>query len=306
MTRQDKGQDFASATMMRLIAAGLAAQGISVTLPPVSGAHVPISQKRDVLDAIMTAHGPLAILSIADAARHMPPEPVVQALTRAHDMDDLFDRWHRLERFSHGRNTVEIRRLDTGTFQLTHRAREAGPPPSCAESLLVLGLLTILAEMTGRAEVSLTSAAGDVWRSNGGWHKPAEASNICSVILTTSPVPKPANLHETRLVHDPVAGLRQRLVADPVRRWTVAGLAAEAGASPRTLQRRLTRRSISFSRLVSEARVQVAATHLCDANGPGLAEIGFLAGFSDQAHFARTFSRAVGTTPAMYRADFGG
>ena len=41
------------------------------------------------------------------------------------------------------------------------------------------------------------------------------------------------------------------------------------------------------------------------ANGPGLAEIGFIAGFADQAHFARTFSRAVGTTPSGYRADFG-
>lgn len=305
MSRPGKGQDFASATMMRLIAAGLARQGISVPLPPLPGARVPISQKRDVLDAIMTDHGPLAILSVADAARHMPPEPVVLALTRAQGMDDLFDRWHRLERFSHGRNTVEIRCLDRGRFQLTHRAQDGGPPPSSAESLLVLGLLTILAEMTGPAEVTLTSAAGDVWRSNGAWRNPLMTSSVGSVILTASPVPKPAHIDETGWVHDPVACLRQRLVADPVRRWTVAGLAAEAGASPRTLQRRLTRRSLSFSRLVSETRVQNAATHLCDANGPGLAEIGFLAGFCDQAHFARTFNRAVGTTPGMYRADFG-
>jgi len=62
---------------------------------------------------------------------------------------------------------------------------------------------------------------------------------------------------------------------------------------------------MSFSRLVSEARLQVAASHLCDGNGPGLAEIAFLAGFSDQAHFARTFSRAVGVTPSSYRANFG-
>jgi transcriptional regulator GlxA family with amidase domain len=36
-----------------------------------------------------------------------------------------------------------------------------------------------------------------------------------------------------------------------------------------------------------------------------LAEIGFLAGFSDQAHFARIFHRNVGTTPSRYRAEFG-
>jgi oligopeptide/dipeptide ABC transporter ATP-binding protein len=73
----------------------------------------------------------------------------------------------------------------------------------------------------------------------------------------------------------------------------------------RTRQRRPARESLSFSRLFSEARLQVAASHLCDAGGPGLAEIGFLAGFSDQAHFARTFHRNVGRTPGTYRADFG-
>ena len=99
--------------------------------------------------------------------------------------------------------------------------------------------------------------------------------------------------------------LRGRLVADPVHRWTLANLASETSISPRTLQRRLTERSASFSRLVTDARIEVAATHLCRANGPELAEIAFLAGFADQAHFARTFSRAVGTTPSSYRADFG-
>jgi AraC-like DNA-binding protein len=90
-----------------------------------------------------------------------------------------------------------------------------------------------------------------------------------------------------------------------MRRWTLANLAAETSSSPRTLQRRLTERSTSFSRLVTDARIEVAATHLCKANGPALAEIAFIAGFADQAHFARTFSRTVGTTPSSYRADFG-
>ena len=302
---KDKGRDFASATMMRLVAIGLARQGISVCLPPQSGSRVPISQKRDVLEAVMTEHGPLAILSIADAAPHMPPEPVVQALTRARDIDDLFDRWHRLERFSHGRNTVETRRIADGCLWLTHRARDGGPPPSYTESLLVLGLLTILVEMISAAEVSLVTETGDVWRLDGAWRAPAGTAAIGSMVLSAPRSPKTACCNGATFAADDVMGLRRSLAADPARRWTLADLAAEAGASPRTLQRRLARKSASFSRLVSEARLEVAASFLCDGKGPGLAEIGFLAGFSDQAHFARAFNRAVGTTPGTYRADFG-
>jgi AraC-like DNA-binding protein len=305
MTKPIEGTDFASSAMMRLVAAGLARQGISVPVPTSATAHVPLMAKRDVLSGVLATHGPLAILSIADAAPSMAPEPVVQALTQAQDLRDLMDRWHRLERFSHGRHRVAVEQLGTDSFRLTHHARDDGPPPSPAESLLVLGLLTVLSEMTGSTAVTLADKAGAVWRSHGKWHDPDVTHSIGSVILTATGKPRAATQTAKGADPDPVSSLRQRLVADPVRRWTVASLAAETGASPRTLQRRLTERSVSFSRLVTEARVQVAATHLCKADGPGLAEIGFIAGFADQAHFARTFSRAVGTTPSGYRADFG-
>lgn len=306
MPKQDEGQDFASAAMMRLVALGLARQGIAVPMSPPQGAHVPRPQKSDVLAGVMAVHGPKAILSIADAARSMAPEPVVQALTQAKDMGDLWDRWHRLERFSHGRHTVVTEGLDDTSFRLSHRARQAGPAPSVADSLLVLGLLTILAEMTGSVDITLTNAdTGAVWRSHGVWRDPVVPERIGSVILTAGSATPAAHAEREGIETDPMAVLRKRLARDPLRRWTVAELAAAAGTSPRTLQRRLTEHSTSFSRLVTEARVQVAATHLCQKNGPALAEIGFLAGFADQAHFARSFSRAVGTTPSSYRADFG-
>jgi AraC-like DNA-binding protein len=304
MTRPVEGTDFASAAMMRLVAAGLSLQGISLPVPTSATAHVPLVAKRDVLSEVLARHGLLAILSIADAAPSMAPEPVVQALTHAKDMPDLMDRWHRLERFSHGRHRVAVEQLGADSFRLTHQARDDGPPPSMAESLLVLGLLAILSEMIGSTDVTLADTAGAVWRSQGKWHCSDRLQSIGSAILTATGKPMAVAETTTGPDSDPVSSLRKRLVADPVRRWTVAGLAAETGASPRTLQRRLTERSVSFSRLVTEARVEVAATHLCKANGPGLAEIGFIAGFADQAHFARTFGRAVGTTPSSYRADF--
>ena len=61
-------------------------------MPSPTGARVPRTQKRDVLEAILSAHGPLTILSIAEATSYMPPEPVVQALTLAPDAGDLLER----------------------------------------------------------------------------------------------------------------------------------------------------------------------------------------------------------------------
>jgi AraC-like DNA-binding protein len=305
MTGPVDGSDFASAAMMRLVAAGLSRQGIPIPLPASTNAHVPLTAKRDVLGGVLARHGPLAVLSIADAARSMPPEPVVQALARSRDMADLMDRWHRLERFSHGRHKVQTEVIGANSFRLTHHARDDGPPPTLAESLLVIALLTVLAEMIGSTDVMLADTTGAVWRRHGKWQIPDMTRGIGSANLIATSKPRAAGITVEGLERDPVSNLRLRLVADPVRRWTVASLAAETGASARTLQRRLTERSVSFSRLVAEARVEVAASHLCKSDGPTLAEIAFIAGFADQAHFTRTFSRVVGTAPGGYRSDFG-
>jgi hypothetical protein len=128
MTKTADGTDFASAAMMRLVAAGLSRQGISVPVATSATAHVPLAgQARCAECDVLARHGPLAILSIADAAPSMAPEPVVQALTHAKDMPDLMDRWHRLERFSHGRHRVASEQLGADSFRLTHQARDEWP-----------------------------------------------------------------------------------------------------------------------------------------------------------------------------------
>lgn len=73
MKIQADPNDFASAAMMRLLAAGLARRGIPVPVRPPSGAHVPRPLKRGVLQAVMAAHGPLAIPRAPEGmARHAP------------------------------------------------------------------------------------------------------------------------------------------------------------------------------------------------------------------------------------------
>lgn len=304
MTAAHDNADFASATMMRLIAAGLARQGISVPMRAPQSWRVPLIQKRSLLEEILAEHGARTILAIADAAPDLPAEPVTLALTRARDADDLFDRWRRLERFSHSRHTVAVQPAGAGSYRLEHRAKRGSEGPTHAESLLVYGLLTILLEMVSGSKVTLAGQDGEVWRADGTWHDNAARSHSGAVVLKAAhqevAPPHPERFERT----DPLEYIRARLASDPVRRWAISELAAEAGMSVRTLQRRLSDNALSFSHLLAETRLKVAATHLCTAHGPGLAEVGFLSGYYDQAHFTRAFSNAVGTTPSAYRADF--
>lgn len=307
VSSKSESEDFASAAMMRLVACGLARQGISLPIRVPRGAHVSRVMKRDTLLAVLTSHGPAAIVRIADAIRHMAPEPLLQALAKARDAGDLFDRWRRLESFSHARHQVVVETAGSGSFHLYHRARDNGPEPTQAETLLVVSVLASLAERACARNLRFGPKGGSLWRRDGQWSTELDAPESKRFVLAgidvslkteaSPPNPTAANFVDT---------LRARVAADPVRRWTVAALAALAGMTPRTLQRRLTIGGTSVSRLVAEARLQIAAEYLCHRSGPGLVEIGYLSGYADQAHFTRSFSAAVGTSPRAYRSSFAG
>ncbi len=80
-------------------------------------------------------------------------------------------------------------------------------------------------------------------------------------------------------------------------------LAEGLGFPVRTLQRRLGHAGLSPSRLLAEARCRSGAWRLLHTADP-IAEVGFLSGFADQAHFTRELRRRVGLPPAAYRAAF--
>ena len=80
----------------------------------------------------------------------------------------------------------------------------------------------------------------------------------------------------------------------------IDALAREAGLSKRSLQRRLHDADVSFSQLVRLARIHEAC-RLLTGTDASVTTIGFCAGFSDSAHFARDFRASVGMTPSAYR-----
>lgn len=296
--------DFASAAIMRLIALGLRTQQISLPVPKTQGAHVPRSHKHDLLGTVLAEHGIQAILRIADCAPLMPFEPVVRALRQAVGAKDLLDRWMRMERFSHGRHFVLQSRLEPSVYRLEHRARNDGPGPSRAESLLVLALIAILIELSGD-DVVLMTEDGTVIRSGRNWQAFDDNLNLRTVLVEVQSASMSSTYVQPRSSGHLIDDVQRLVADDPCRRWSVDRLAELLATSKRSLQRRLEERQTSFSDVVLEVRLELAAEQLCQDSEISLAQIGFLNGFSDQPHFTRLFSRKVGVTPGVYRDCFG-
>lgn len=103
-------------------------------------------------------------------------------------------------------------------------------------------------------------------------------------------------------------GLEQRLRKAVAKRLsegipTVSEIARELGMSARTLQRRLSKNNTTFQGLVDLARQELAQQLLSETDY-SLAEVAFLAGFSEQSGFTRAFKRWAGQTPRSYRVSF--
>ncbi len=296
--------DFASAAMMRLVAAGLARQRLPMTFTRSVGAHLPLGEKRGVLDALLAKHGCGPLLRIADAVSELAHEPLLKALLRAPDVADLFDRWHRLEVFSHSRHRLEITPSGSWTFEIAHYSRVVGTAPSRAETLLVVAVVSTLAEMVSGSAIRLIDGSGRLVRKDRAWI--AMDALLPPFSLHVPPCGSecraPIGLEKNRPGLD--AEIRCRIADDPLRRWSVARMAATLGLSPRSLQRHLSRCGRSFTVLVSEARLGSASEMLCNDTCASLAEIGFRSGYADQSHMSREFRRAVGIPPARFRAVF--
>lgn len=94
---------------------------------------------------------------------------------------------------------------------------------------------------------------------------------------------------------------RQRIDADPGKRYTLATLAREGGVHPAHFSRVFRRHyGLSVTRLIRKRRLAQAAKALRCHRQP-IVDVALEAGFSSQAHFSEAFKSEFGTTPMQYR-----
>lgn len=301
-------EEFASAAMIRLIRAGLMAQNLSLpTLPPATGAHVPLSSKREIARWLMAEHGPLSILRIADAVWTMPVEPILRALIMPHDLADLLDRWGRLERFNHSRHRVLAVHEAPGRLRLRHVQISGNETPDPAETLAVIGLLTVIMERIAPRSFAMRPAEAETpWRADGRWQDAIRLPDMLEFLITFEPgaAAAPPAAGPGRTDGALADRLHALVLADTIRKWTIGDLAAACRTSRRSLQRQLTETGNSVTQIIAQTRMEASADFLIRHPETSLAEISFLCGFSDQAHFNRAFKTFTGTTPREFRRKF--
>ncbi|MDP6567471.1 MAG: AraC family transcriptional regulator [Alphaproteobacteria bacterium] len=313
--------DHSSALFVALIREALRRQGID---PPIPADDHPrtvttsLTAKKKLIEEVLAAYGPTPLLRIGVALDAFVETPLAGVLGSARDPFDLLQRWRRLERYYHSRHRTRLIETTANSLVLEHYQR-SGPPPGTAEDLVVAAILAALITWLGAAGTDLDFVSDDgSWPAMRGGEvvstdpgQPPIATGRWR--LTWSDFAPRADLGrllaaaETRWVSTgfkleggAIRGLFRRVLSDPARRYGLAETASEMGLSGRTLQRRLASAGAGFKDVIALARCEVAARRLVETGMP-LAEIGFLAGYSDQAHFAREFRKGTGMSPSAFR-----
>lgn len=267
-----------------------------------------------LLDEIVARRGPGALL---EAGRHVDVvanEPLVLSLLNTDSPGLLFDKIDRLNRFLHSHHRHVVVRLDAEGAELEHRST-TGPPPSPMESLFVCGLYLEMLARIGCHNLTCSfphasTGPRDVFCDGAAEEVPGDGTGRWLFGWTTFDPTRPLPGLDDVLLRNLPTDLTDRSTTGQVeavirvdlsRSWRLAAVAGELAVSPRTLQRRLRDDGRPFTEIVRSARVDAAKELLADPNRT-LTDVGYVTGFSDAAHFARTFKTATGSTPSRWRA----
>jgi AraC-like DNA-binding protein len=306
--------DFASRAMLEVLAAGLSAQGIDLASPPAGPAKVPRSDKSSLLSAVVLHHGAGVLLHLDAGLDRFAGRPVAEALLGGGGPWDLLSRWGRLERYVHGRHRTRRTPLapiagGDHACLVEHHATD-GSAPHSLESLAVLAVLGALLRRAGAKDLQAIVGGADLFGPDGAMHADGLVASGRALTWRFEWMTGEERLSDGRRGDLPFRATTPRLrevmavvSSDLLRRWRIDDVAAALGLGARALQRDLAVEGWTFTAVQAQVRQAEAARRLRDTDSP-LAEIGYLCGYADQAHFTRQFERDVGLTPGKYRASF--
>lgn len=305
--------DFASRSMLDMLVAGLRAQGVDLSTAAPGPARVPRAEKTTLLGSVVARHGFGVLLRIDAGLKAFEGRPVLEALLGGRGPWDVLERWGRLERYVHGRHrTRRTPLLPAGggrhACRIEHHSLGARAPHAL-ESLSVLSVLGALLRRAGAQNLQARIEGNDLYTATddllGTLVERGDALTWTYAWDTAAETPtsyrEAADVFEAEA---PIVREVARLVTtDLFRRWRLEDVAATLGLGERALQRSLSDARWRFMAVLSQARQAEAARQLRERDA-SLAEIGYLCGYADQAHFTRQFERDVGLTPGRYREAF--
>lgn len=314
--------EFASAAMLRVLTQGLR----ELDLPPLkqpadltanNRATVDLDLKLALVQHAIEYGGIECLIQLGRGVHQNANEPTHRAMMGARSPVELVLRWQRLERYIHSRHRLRIAFQGEQALELTHAGVSEGIYPTLYESLVVLGVIAALLQARGARGLQIRAGKLKVYpdATQRGLEKlpvvdPLRTWQLSWADFQSQPTGvRPTGHVENLYQVSEWPQWQQRLVGFILERLIDIPLAGDAahemGISLRTLQRDLKQRGLSFSSLVGECRARQAALQLIESSLP-LAEVGFLCGYSDQAHFTREFGKRVGLPPQKYRMAFGG
>ncbi len=319
--------DFASAAMVGVMLKGMARLGLDTGpvqhLAQTEGAHIPLQSKQALATAAWAQGGWASLLHLGQGFHDMADAPLHRALASAPDAAILLARWCRLEKYVHSRHRVLCLQVVPTQATLQHISLVPRTPPAAAEDLVVLGLLCALLQALGLRQVSAQLQGVDVfpqadaqalhtlatqgrtahWTLHWAEDLPSTLAPPSSISLP--PAQAPHKLCASMDWPDLAQQCAATMLGDLMYPHTVASVAQQMGLSARSLQRQLQHHGLRFSQVAAEVRLRAAAWWLLESR-LSLAEIGFVCGYADQAHFNRSYKRHTGLAPGAYRTSFGG
>jgi len=311
-----KAEDFASAAMVRALLQGMKDLGLRQpeVAEKLTQATVPLNLKRAVVQAAVEQAG-LAVLPLLGRGLHdLAMEPTHLALTAGRSATSMLLRWQRLERYIHSKHRIQCLLPSPTSAKVSHMHKDNGPAPLAAEDLVVCGVLCALLEANGLQSVRATAADIELYpkpdsnqvlecvqQSQTGswlltWQGGLDEGSDSDLTVSWAQVAPTTWSRFAFAVGDHVARCLPELVP-------VDDAAAALGMSRRTFQRTMAEENLSYQKVQSEVRFRLAGWYLLESDIP-MAEIGFVCGYSDQAHFTREFNRRMGVPPSRYRDLF--
>lgn len=278
---------------------------------------VPLEPYRAVIDEVLRAGGGAALMEAGATAAELD-HPFLFVLLNSESPLEVLAKMERLGRFIHSRHHQVIVESSEHHLVVDHRS-SVDEPPHPSEDLAACGQhLALFAEigcqgLRARFPLGPTGATwvyrdgrcdalppeGDYARWEFAWD---------ALVPTRRPMPGLdalllANADDRALREAPrvVARLEEVLRGDLARSWRLEEVAATLDLAPRSLQRALSRAGTSFTRELDRVRVEEAA-RLLEASDLSIAEIGFVCGFADGAHFGRRFRARHASSPSAFRA----